>query len=287
MTFITGKSKEGWWAQIAIPFESLGEKWPDPGVMWTVNLARWNSPPLVHGGVEFNEISAWSPAFSTLAESATFGRLYFDRGPAAVVERLMPGRPGEGVNTAQVLLRELSGKGTRGRLVLSTQTESGDLIETTSQSVNLDPGGSQTVSLNYKIPPDIRRCYVAATLLSEGTERVIDSSEMIVEVAEKEVALENAQSDFIRGRPIRSVVNVNKGSVSAGLYGLRFEIVRENNVLASGMIERLESQSVEAVVQDPTLAPGSYMLRAQLLQDGKPIAEAAKDLEIQRGPFDF
>ena len=287
MTFITGRSKDGWWAQMAIPFESLGEKWPDAGSLWMMNLARWNSPPILHGVIEFNEISAWAPAEISPSESAAFGRLYFLRGPAAVVERLMPGQPGEGVNTAQVSLRDLSGKGQRAELILSTQTEDGDLIETTSQKVSLDPGGAQTVGLAYKIPPDVRKCYLAATLMSENGQNVLDSMDMALDLPEKEMALDLGQSDFVRGgRPIRALVSINKGDVSVGLYGLRLQVVHENNVVAGRVIERLESQRVEAVIQDPTLAPGSYMLRAQLLQDKKVVAETAADMEIHKGPLE-
>jgi hypothetical protein len=237
--------------------------------------------------MEFNEISAWSPAGASPGESASFGRLYFGKAPAAVVERLLPGRCAEGVNTAEVALRDLSGKGTRARVVLSTQTESGDLIETTSQDVALEPGGAQTIQLNYKIPPAVRKCYLAATLLSQPRARVIDGLEMALEAPEKEVALEMVQSDFIRGwGPIRAVVDINKGSVSVGAYGLKVEVLREKNVLADCVIERLDSQRVEVVIQDPSLTPGSYMLRARLLEDKKVAAEATKDMEILKGPFD-
>ncbi len=286
MSFITGRTPEGWWAQMAIPFESLGVKRPESGAMWSVNLARWNNPASLHGGVEFNEITTWAPADVSAAESESFGRIYFDRGPPAVVQRLSAGLPGEGVNTACVTLRELSGKGTRARLIVSTQTEAGDLVETASRNVNLDPEARMNVNLAYKVPPDLRRCFLAATLIAESGEHVLDSAEMPLHIEAEPLAIQADQRRFFANAPpIRFMVNVNKGEVSAGLYGLRVAILQEEKELASRRVERLESQRVEAVIDTRDIPAGSYLLQAQLLQQGKPVAEANADIEILHSPF--
>jgi hypothetical protein len=287
MSFITGRSKDGWWVEMAIPFDSLDVKPPEPGAMWSWNLARWNCPPLSHGGIEFQEISTWSPAESSPGAPHSFGRLYFGQRPAAVVERLLPGISGEGINTAEVFLRELSGKGTRGRLILSTQTESGDLIETTSQLVALRPGGLEKFGLTYKIPPNLPRCYLAATLVSEGRERFIDSLDMPLLLQGQEVVLDVGYDSFIGGqRPIRALVRVNVGEVSVGAYGLRVELARKGKPSFSCAIERLESQRVEALIMNRDLEPGSYTLTVRLTKEGKVVAEAAKDIEILKSPFE-
>lgn len=71
-TSAVGETKEGWTAEIAIPFNSLGMNGPPVGKTWNANLCRTEHQP--DGGVVF---SSWNAVYRGFLEPYSFGEWTF------------------------------------------------------------------------------------------------------------------------------------------------------------------------------------------------------------------
>jgi len=93
----TGKTKDAWTLEIAIPFQALGIK-PVPGLVWGVNICR------ARPGAD--EYSAWSPTPGGFVQPLNFGQVVFgdEKGQWDGIRLLTWGRLGDGQDAVQCLI---------------------------------------------------------------------------------------------------------------------------------------------------------------------------------------
>lgn len=108
----TGKGKDFWTAEMAIPFKSLGlQAALTPGTVWKINLVRTEYP--------HQEKSSWSVVQNNFHEPLSFGNLYFSQKPSCSIESILPEKPiRPGKNSFKILVTDKIGKDIKTKLSL-------------------------------------------------------------------------------------------------------------------------------------------------------------------------
>jgi len=282
---VVSRDDEGWYAEIFIPFSSVGWREMKPSepneVFFDMAQDRTVMGFNVHRVAHVDrEPSSWSPSHGAMffRDAEHFGHAYFRPTPASL------GRTdcgdfaaGEARVEAQVVSRSDEG------LALAVEGEvSGEGYQrSTREDMLLRPGTSETVQLEVETPPPGRYSLAIRLLGEDGY--LMDAARYLFEVPEPvEVCVE--KSVLYEGEtdlPVRVAVNGPRGAVE----GVRFSVVRDGEVLAETSAHAGALSSEVYPFEVNGLDEGSYEFTVELVSDGATTASASAGFSVIEDPF--
>ena len=268
------RGKDRWTVEMAIPFASLGLT-PKEGDVWGVNFNRHQ--------ILLSEQSNWAGLSGKHGnlDAEGFGNLLFGNAPV-YIQDWDPGKAHVGVNTARIVLRSLSDKAFKGKLILKVEggTKS-------TKTVHVPAGESRTAALTYTVP-DKRRRGLDLELVTGWLGRCVAGERLTFSVPpalrcrlSSEILTANAKdarlhvSLFVGGRSL-SDARVELSIASA-----------DGAVLRQSAIEDPKSPRFTGTLDLEGLAKGDYRLTATVMLNDRVVGDWSTPVRIIADPFDF
>jgi len=282
ITARTGKHRDTWQCEMAIPFRSLEIKSPSEGSFLGLNIGRRNRPPVKHERYEMEEISTWSPAGFSLLEPRSEGIMFFRQGPDAMIAYLDPGQPGFGYNRAVVGLRNRRSVDSKIMVRLVTFGPDGAIIESTSEDIALPPKETKMVTLTYKVPTGLKTCFLDAALFTGKPNALIGHQELELKLPPQLAILQLDKALYPKGTPVAwGKLDLGLGELRIQRYSVDLRLSGAGKQISSDKIRALQSPLLDFSLGISDLAPGRYTLTAEVREGGEIRGKTERSFAIQ------
>ncbi len=280
----TSRSDDGWCAEVFIPWESIGFQKIRPAgdkdvfvdMVQDRTVMGFNINRVVH---KRHEPSSWSPSKGTMffRDADHFGLAYFAR-HEALIEHVESREISSGGGLFDVSLRSRSDSASAHSLTLEISADGATGRST--MPVRLEPGASQTVTLDYKAAGPGRN--TAEIRLENEGGRLIDAACFLFDV---EPPLEITCLNSILYKGERDMPLQLSLSGAAGADALDVRLLSARKALARVRMDAPADGQITLPVEVDGLSVGEYEIEARLLAGRKTLGSATAPLAVIADPF--
>lgn len=271
-------SDKAWYAELRIPFKTLGVREVGPGTHWRVNFARHEQPR--------SEMSSWSMVFKRFAESRGMGNLFFERRRPVRIATVHRPKPGVGRNRLTVTVANTDSKpitvSVRHVLQGKAERAPGEPVR-----VTVPAGAQQQAVVHYAVDTPGNYQSVLEILGKNGND-VLDSVSQALGVPARILRLSMRQPEYyVADRT--AVAELNLGVSQLSLKDTRITCTLTDAAGGKSRSSTIESPSGQTAMlrlDIGDLPEGPYTVCAELTGPEPLAARAAAGLTKVAGFFD-
>lgn len=253
-----------WFAEIALPFESLNTGCPPPGTVWGLNLCRTLFGRQVYGTYPVLPGSGFHAP-------AHFADMYFAgrEGLPYIVESIaFRDKPLLGINAATITIGNATDK--TGEFVLETRIRnaSGEYSPPHSAAATLGRREKEGIDIRYEIQETGVDNAIHMTLLSTDLEEeyyACEYSLIVPDLAVMEFSLDG-DTYFLdeETMAVFLTLNVSEDRLRTGSLRLELRTRKDGELVSAGEIRDLLAPDVELTISVADLPVAEYIVRATL-----------------------
>ncbi len=260
----TSFGDERWFAEIAVPFESMKTGCPPPGTVWGLNLCRTLFGRQVYGtypllpGASFHAPAHFADMFFAGKEGL----------PYTVESIFFKDKPMLGINKAIITIRNETDK--KGEFVLETRIRnaSGEYSVPHSAEVTLGKGGKKGIDISYEIQEAGVDSEINMTLLSTDLKEEYYKCEYSLSVPDLAVMELSLDGDtyFLEEKTMSLFVRINarESMLKNGSLKLQLKKKKDGEIISAGEIKDLIPSDVEMTIDIADLPADEYIILAEL-----------------------